>query len=342
MQAEERTMTTTTQCNRDEEETTISRRKRPKQRQPHVRVKPSLAELRQRYRAKLEANVIASVSTPDPDDVEASEIRARIQRRKALAEGTAVDNRVIEVNAGRDDGQTDSPQFHTLKELAEWTSRQRASQGGTGNDTVPEQAGSVSIGERRPSLALIREKFRSRPAATTAEQPSYQQTELQKATAEWLGEVNWNLAMTLTFRGKRGTSHALATSLYGRFLPRLREIVGRNGARNYRIPMAPIIEGSNEQLRERGVVGTDGREATHIHVLLRVRGDDPLKYKDAIASAWRATNRRCGDPKVSCPNSDKWYLPLRDSEARERMTGYFLKHQAADTLGLLVPYVHLD
>ena len=334
-------MTTTTQCNRDEEET-ISRRKWPKQPQPEVRTKPSLAEMRERARIQREANGNAAAPAPELEDEEDSRIAASIRRRFEPDPAVVSEDGLIVVNAGREQAQADVPQLRTMSELAEWTSRQRASQDSAGNDTVPEQTSSVSIGDRRPSLALIREKFRSRPAATTAEQPSYQQTELQKAAAEWLGEVNWNLAMTLTFRGKRGTSHALATSLYGRFLPRLREILGRNGARNYRIPMAPIIEGSNEQLRERGVVGTDGREATHIHVLLRVRGDDPLKYKDAIASAWRATNRRCGDPKVSCPNSNDWYLPIRDTQRREALTGYFLKHQAADTLGLLVQYVHLD
>lgn len=206
--------------------------------------------------------------------------------------------------------------------------------------TVPAPAATEAApGNRRPDLSVIR----AMAAKRQAEQRSrvYSTTRLQEATAKWLGEVSWNLAMTLTFDDERGVSQDTAARLYGKFLPKLREVVLRKGARNKMIQMAPIIEDSREQLRNAGI-SMDGREGTHIHVLLRVRGDDPLKYKEAIARAWRATNRRCGDPTISCPNSDQWFLPLRDTPTRERLTGYFLKHQASDTFGLLVQYLHLD
>ena len=167
----------------------------------------------------------------------------------------------------------------------------------------------------------------------------YHATALQKSMASWLAEVQWNLMVTLTFKGDAGVSHALATKIFGRFRNRYRKDVLRN---NRQPNMAAVIENSREMLKNVGIE-VDGREGTHIHVLLRVReGDDPYKYKDAIEHAWKATNRLCGDPKVCCPDSNKWYLPLTSAVERERYTGYMLKHNGTDAFGLIVPYLNLD
>ena len=199
----------------------------------------------------------------------------------------------------------------------------------------------VESSNRRPDLNAIREAVeQKRGKSEVAPAASYKTTRLQAATAEWLGEVEWNLMVTFTFKREGGVSLPLATKLFGNFIPRLREIVLRKGSTR-RIPMAAVVENSREQLQNVGLQ-VDGREGTHIHVLLRVRGDDPYKYKDAIEKAWKLTNRFCGDPTVYCPDSDEWYLPLTSDEMRKGYTGYILKHHGTDTLGLLIPYLHLD
>lgn len=169
----------------------------------------------------------------------------------------------------------------------------------------------------------------------------YKRTPLQINLGAWLDEVKWNLMVTLTFRHPDGVSKALAEKIFGRFLKKLRAILIRKGTNN-KIPMAAVVEDSREQLRELGL-SIDGREGTHIHFLTRVRGgEDPYKYKEAIRLAWIATNRLCGEPRVYCPNSDKWFLPLTSDEMRRGFTGYVLKHHGHDTLGLLIQYLHFD
>lgn len=146
--------------------------------------------------------------------------------------------------------------------------------------------------------------------------------------------------VTLTFASPDGVSHALASRLFGRFVRQLRDVAVRKGSRN-KIPLAPVIEDSKEQLRSQGKALGD-REGTHIHVLMKLRTRDPYAYKNKVLKAWKNTNRLCGDPLVSCPNSDEWFVPITDTEMLARCTGYILKKQESDSLGLLVQYLHLD
>ena len=218
-----------------------------------------------------------------------------------------------------------------------------------------ETVGSKAGIEREESLDVSDESARevsemeasgplNRALSSTDEQSfatatKYHATTLQTALASWMGEVKWNLMITLTFKGDDGVTHSLATRLFGRFRNRFRKDVLRTGRQ---VNVAAVIENSREMLKNVGVE-VDGREGTHIHVLLRVReGDDPYKYKDAIENAWKKTNWRCGDPKVCCPDSDKWYLPLTNAVERERYTGYMLKQNGTDAFGLIVPYLNLD
>lgn len=194
---------------------------------------------------------------------------------------------------------------------------------------------------RRAQRWLTQVKSEGAERHLSCRPPKYTNTRLQEEMADWLYEANFNVMVTLTFDSEDGVSHPLATKLFGKFLQRLTPIVLRRGIRNGRVPMAPIIEDSNEQLRELGLP-MEGREGTHLHVLMRLRGDDPYKYKDAIAKAWKATNRLCGDPKIYCPDSDQWYLPLTSDELQKTYVGYVVKQQETDTLGLLVKYLHLD
>ncbi|WP_456999602.1 hypothetical protein [Luteimonas sp. A534] len=198
----------------------------------------------------------------------------------------------------------------------------------------------------RPTIAAKRKSAPSSLGepegdAHVSSSDKYSQTRLQAELADWLGQGHFNVMITLTFDSADGVSLALATKLFGKFLQRLAPIVLRKGIRNGRVPMVPIIEDSKEQLRELGLT-MEGREGTHLHVLMRLRGDDPYKYKDAIKEAWKVTGRLCGDPKIYCPDSDQWFLPLTSGALRKTYVGYVLKQQATDTLGLLVKYLHLD
>ena len=211
------------------------------------------------------------------------------------------------------------------------------------NPVPMEVAGSASMSadSRRPDREGILQKLKQSTQQQNSPTPqSYKRTRLQEEMANWLGETEWNLMVTLTFKGNDGVSLSLATKLFGQFIPKLRTIVLRRGSRQ-RIRMAPVVEESREQLRNAGLKA-DGREGTHIHVLLQVRGDDLYKYKNEIEKAWKATNWRCGDPTIYCPNSSEWFLPLTSDEMRTGFTGYVLKHHGTDTLGLLLSYVHLD
>ena len=289
---------------------------------------------------RIVALVAHAESQPPPRKPTLAELKAQVAKRSQLRAAL-----------GQDDGATRPRRKPTLAELRA-KFRQPADVPGHGE--VPLAARSEGIANevvlpaasqtaRRPDLQEIRRKFlQSEPAQTEpADAPkSYKRTRLQEAAAEWLGDVEWNLMVTFTFKGKHGASLPLATKIYGQFIPRLREIVLRKGSTR-RIPMAAVVENSREQLQNVGLP-VDGREGTHIHVLLQVRGEDPYKYKDAIEKAWKTTNRRCGDPTVYCPDSSEWYLPLTSDAMRKGYTGYILKHHGADTLGLLIPYLHLD
>jgi hypothetical protein len=193
----------------------------------------------------------------------------------------------------------------------------------------------------RPDWQALMRTFKEgiQPDVVQPAEP-YERTRLQAEMADWLGQVEWNLMVTFTFSAEDGVSLPLASKLFGKFIPRLREIVLRKGSRS-KIKMAAFVEDSREQLQNVGLQ-VDGREGTHIHVLLHVRGDDLYKYKDAIEKAWKATNRLCGDPTIYCPDSDEWYLPLTSGEMRRGYTGYVLKHHGTDTLGLLIQFLNFD
>jgi len=172
----------------------------------------------------------------------------------------------------------------------------------------------------------------------TQQQREYHRSRLQEATLAWLLGTEWNAMVTFTFNGERGVSYWTASKIFGQFLTRLKHVaLGRKSRR--RIPMAPIVEDSKEQLRQCGLT-MDGREGTHVHCLFQFP-DDLGAYKEVMPDIWRGTAKVCGDPKVYCPNSTEWFLPL-DNATRDIYTGYVLKYCRVDTLGLLYQYLHLE
>lgn len=163
-------------------------------------------------------------------------------------------------------------------------------------------------------------------------------TDLQEAAKSWvLKRAEYNVMATFTFRKDEGVSYGEAKWMFGLFVRRLRDALwGRRSNRKRRLALVPVVEDYKEQLQRRGIV--DCREGTHIHCLMALPGD-PMDYKEVVHRLWVGTHPFCGEPKVYCPDSDDWYVPITNEHLRGVYAGYILKRCQFDVDGLLVQYM---
>lgn len=185
---------------------------------------------------------------------------------------------------------------------------------------------------RVPQLAIHRE------GTAQNEERAYQSTELQKAVQGMLKGCDFNVLVTLTFRGNPCVSYDKAKKFIGVFVSNLRSSLYGDRSKR-KIVLAPFIEGSEEQLREDGYRNTEGFR-THVHVLLKLEGD-PTLYKDRVAKAWTSQSLKCGNPKDHDPSGHRWFRVIDGPGDLGRVSEYVSKFLSGDTYGLVVDYVHL-
>ena len=58
-----------------------------------------------------------------------------------------------------------------------------------------------------------------------------------------------------------------------------------------------------------------------------------------VRKLWRSSGRRCGDPKINCPNRDDWYVEMKEEHDRFELTNYALKKCENNIDGILVKFV---
>ncbi len=161
-------------------------------------------------------------------------------------------------------------------------------------------------------------------------------TALQVQTADWLLRGEHNVMVTLTFSGEDGASYKFAEKAFGAFAHKLKcHLFGTNSKK--RIAMCPIDEDyGTEMMWSTSSAGV--RQGTHIHCLMRLPGS-PMDHRDLVRKLWRSSGRRCGDPKINCPNRDDWYVEMKEEHDRFELTNYALKKCENNIDGILVKFV---
>lgn len=161
-------------------------------------------------------------------------------------------------------------------------------------------------------------------------------TALQVQTSEWLLRGEHNVMVTLTFSGDVGVSYTFAEKAFGTFAHKLKcHLFGKNSKK--RIAMCPIVEDYGaEMMWSTSPAGV--RQGTHIHCLMRLPGS-PMDHKDVVRNLWRSSGRCCGDPIISCPNRDDWYVEMKEEQDRVELTNYALKKCERNIDGILIKFV---
>ncbi|MBA0283706.1 hypothetical protein [Stenotrophomonas maltophilia] len=161
-------------------------------------------------------------------------------------------------------------------------------------------------------------------------------TALQEQAADWLLRGEHNVMVTLTFSGSDGVSYKFAEKAFGTFAHKLKGYLFGTKSKK-RIAMCPIVEDYGAEMMW-STSPTGVRQGTHIHCLMRLPGS-PMNHKDVVRRLWRASGRRCGDPRVNCPGRDDWYVEMLAQQDRVELTSYALKKCSDSVDGVLVKFV---
>lgn len=158
---------------------------------------------------------------------------------------------------------------------------------------------------------------------------------LQVATSEFLLSGDLNVFGTFTFGTARGVGYEKASRIFGTFAHALKShLFGRNSRK--RIQLVPVIEGYR---RDQAIAHDLGiRQGTHIHCLMNLPHAPP-SYRDVVRDLWINSDSACGDPKVYCPKSDKWFLDISNTNLQKKFVDYVLKTCVMDTDAVLWKYV---
>ncbi len=79
----------------------------------------------------------------------------------------------------------------------------------------------------------------------------------------------------------------------------------------------------------------------HFHVLLKLE-TDMAASKTLVRRNWTKVSPWCGNPRISNPIGNKWFIDLSDKNLRGVLEYYVLKTCRTDINALLVEYLHLD
>jgi len=136
-----------------------------------------------------------------------------------------------------------------------------------------------------------------------------QQTELLKL----VGDINWDLFVTLTFSSKRTMAEA-SKVLRMFFISVERASFGKQ-ANTLRIVRFPVIEHT--------------AEATHFHILMIKPVDkNYAEFRNLLAHKWRKLS---GTGKANLTANGEWYQPINDTyEDRTKVINYTTKYVNSD------------
>lgn len=154
-----------------------------------------------------------------------------------------------------------------------------------------------------------------------------QQTELQKALANHFLMEDYNAFITLTFKGEAAVSYAHAEKAFGRFIHALRCTLFKERSK-YRMPLLAVVESYPGRPMCNGLPqGLE--ERTHIHCCIKLPSQE-VDLRGLVRTAWLDAGTTSGDPLVSDPSGNKWFIEIDDQTSMDRYVNYSLKQCSCD------------
>lgn len=153
------------------------------------------------------------------------------------------------------------------------------------------------------------------------------QTKLQRALSEHFIKDDYNVFVTLTFKAADSVSYHYAQKSFGRFIHAIRCSLYKESC-TYRMPLVAVVE-SYPGRSLCSEIPYHPNERTHIHFCIKLPGN-PLDQKELVRRSWLDAGGQCGDPKVYCPNSDQWFVPIATQCEMKKYVNYSLKQCRTD------------
>lgn len=143
-----------------------------------------------------------------------------------------------------------------------------------------------------------------------------------------------NVFGTLTFNTEFGVSYSQAKKIFGKFIRLLKAYLYGEKSKK-RIFILPVVEKSGIENGGGEYVKYDG---THIHFVAYIP-NGATATQEIIRVLWMASSKLAGDPNVYCPDSNEWYQPLFNYEAKISTIQYTIKTCRINTNTVLWDFV---